>query len=32
MMLVVISLVLFHLIGLLQKVFFPWSLPKGQQS
>lgn len=29
MMLVVISLVLFHLIGLLQKVFFPWSLPKG---
>src|SRR5690606_34338296 len=32
MMLVVISLVLFHLIGLLQKVCFPWSLPKGQQS
>ncbi|ESR00464.1 ABC transporter permease [Stutzerimonas chloritidismutans AW-1] len=29
MMLVVISLVLFHLIGLLQKAFFPWSLPKG---
>ncbi len=29
MMLVVISLVLFHLIGLLQKVCFPWSLPKG---
>lgn len=29
LMLVVISLVLFHLIGLLQKVFFPWSLPKG---
>lgn len=29
MMLVVISLVLFHLIGLLQKVFFPWSLPKS---
>ena len=28
MMLVVISLVLFHLIGLLQKAFFPWSLPK----
>lgn len=30
MMLVVISLVLFHLIGLLQKVCFPWSLPKAQ--
>ncbi len=29
MMLVVISLVLFHLIGLLQKVCFPWSLPKA---
>lgn len=29
MMLVVISLLLFHLIGLLQKVFFPWSLPKS---
>ena len=32
MMLVVISLVLFHLIGLLQKLCFPWSLPKAQQS
>ncbi|MGK9065343.1 ABC transporter permease [Stutzerimonas chloritidismutans] len=31
MMLVVISLMLFHLIGLLQKLLFPWSLPKGQQ-
>lgn len=30
MMLVVISLVLFHLIGLMQKAFFPWSLPKAQ--
>jgi NitT/TauT family transport system permease protein len=29
MMLVVISLLLFHLIGLLQKVCFPWSLPKA---
>lgn len=29
LMLVVISLVLFHLIGLLQKVCFPWSLPKA---
>ncbi|GCA55087.1 bicarbonate transport system permease protein CmpB [Pseudomonas sp. SCT] len=29
MMLVVISLLLFHLIGLLQKICFPWSLPKG---
>lgn len=31
MMLVVISLVLFHLIGLAQKLLFPWSQPKGQQ-
>ncbi|MFG3454727.1 ABC transporter permease [Stutzerimonas stutzeri] len=28
MLLVVISLALFHLIGLLQKLLFPWSLPK----
>jgi len=26
---VVISLLLFHLIGLLQKICFPWSLPKA---
>jgi len=32
LMLVVISLALFHLIGLLQKTLFPWSLPKAQQS
>ena len=29
MMLVVISLLLFHLIGLRQKICFPWSLPKA---
>lgn len=28
MLLVMISLALFHLIGLLQKLLFPWSLPK----
>ncbi|MFC3606231.1 ABC transporter permease [Stutzerimonas tarimensis] len=30
LLLVVISLVLFHLVGLLQKLLFPWSLPKGE--
>ena len=31
MMLVAISLLLFHLIGLIQKLFFPWSLPRGER-
>ncbi|WP_454610086.1 ABC transporter permease [Labrenzia sp. MBR-25] len=29
--LVIMSLVLFQLVSLLQRVFFPWSLPKGQK-
>ncbi|WP_242671916.1 ABC transporter permease [Stutzerimonas kirkiae] len=30
LLLVVISLTLFHLVGLTQKLLFPWSLPKAQ--
>ncbi|TYP65510.1 NitT/TauT family transport system permease protein [Stutzerimonas stutzeri] len=30
MMLVIISLALFQLVGLAQRLFFTWSLPKGE--
>nr|MEC9420575.1 ABC transporter permease [Pseudomonadota bacterium] len=29
--LVIMSLVLFQLVSLAQRIFFPWSLPKGQK-